>query len=153
MLVKPLAGDSLDEVMKENPYREGLAKTGAIQDVWPWVLDDWLCRICTRHHVAPRFDRFWLAHALWKRLRRQAASEPAAPARLDSLLNAKRSVAPETQAWAKFEPTGDTSSGVQGASSPCAKSQTSAVVRTHLSENKGLLPSLAKRCRTETLNA
>ncbi len=137
MLVKPLAGDSLDEVMKENPYREGLAKTGAIQDVWPWflmigcavfVLDIMLRRVS--------IDFGWLS-ALWKRLRRQAASEPAAPARLDSLLNAKRSVAPETQAWAKFEPTGDTSSGVQGASSPSAKSQTAAVVRTHLSENKG----------------
>ena len=77
MLVTPLVGDSLDEVMKENPYREGLAKTGAIQDVWPWflligcvvfVLDVMLRRVS--------IDFGWFA-ALWKRLRKQAL--PASP--------------------------------------------------------------------------
>ncbi len=99
----PLASDTLDQVMQSNPYRDGLAKTGAIQDVWPWfllaacavfVLDVMLRRVS--------IDFGWLT-AMLRRFRRQAATEPAQPARLDALLNAKRTVAPETQSWARFE--------------------------------------------------
>ncbi len=105
LVTAPLVDEGLSEPLTVDPFREGLEKVGAIQDVWPWLVLAACCLflgdVFTRR-VAVGMG--WVCTA-WDAIRGKA-KEAVPVARLDSLLKSKERVASQLErdrAAVKFE--------------------------------------------------
>ncbi len=92
MVASPLADNGLEETLKENPFREGLAKVGAIQDVWPWFVLAGCCLFLGDVFVRRVAIGMGWVYTAWDAIRRTSKKESVPIARLDSLLKNKERV-------------------------------------------------------------
>ena len=92
MVASPLAENGLEETLKENPFREGLAKVGAIQDVWPWFVLAGCCLFLGDVFVRRVAVGMGWVYTAWDAIRGTSKKESVPIARLDSLLKNKERV-------------------------------------------------------------
>jgi Mg-chelatase subunit ChlD len=78
----------IEEPLKQNPFREGLGKAGAIQDVWPWLVLIGCCLFLGDVFIRRVAVGMGWAYSAWDAIRGKAG-DPVPVARLDSLLKSK----------------------------------------------------------------
>jgi len=97
MVAAPLAESGLEETLKENPFREGLAKVGAIQDVWPWFVLVGCCLFLGDVFVRRVAVGMGWVYTAWDSIRGAGKKDSAPIARLDDLLKSKERVASQLE--------------------------------------------------------
>lgn len=103
-----LAEGGLEAVLAANPFREGLGKAGAIQDIWPWLVLVGCCVFLGDVFVRRVSVGVGWVSTAWDAIRGSVAKESAPAMRLDTLLKTKERLSTQNaqdRASARFEPS------------------------------------------------